>query len=177
MRFTRSLHKLTAFQAFGRLAQALAGYVSWRVFADYLTTSMATTPATYTTFWVVFLHREPSLAAWLRLLREFWRGGVLKSKVAMSFMALTMVFVIAIPTLTNSMTGYTPASRAFIKITEAKEGEARQQAMRFGYTDSLVRFANFKETLYIIHDGSRVGLTDHYPIPTTPQTGKFHHAH
>ncbi|KAK4446801.1 hypothetical protein QBC34DRAFT_496606 [Podospora aff. communis PSN243] len=160
---------------FGRLGQAIAGYVSWRVFADYLTTSMAARPATYTTFWVVFLHREPSLAAWLRLIREFWRGGVLNSKIAMGFMSLTMLFVISIPTLTNSMTGYTPTFQAFVRTQDPIPKSSSSNlvitvATKGGLISprpdsSLTLFATFQETLYVIHDGSRVGLDDGYAIP------------
>ncbi|KAK0653027.1 hypothetical protein B0T16DRAFT_110220 [Cercophora newfieldiana] len=152
----------------GRLAQALAGYVSWRVFADYLTTSMAAKPATYTTFWVVFLHREPSLAAGLRLLREFFRGGALNSKVAMAFMSWTFLFVLSIPTLANSMTGYGPVSAAFIRTPDIKHdsnsSDNAQPSNWLSLRSSLTRFYNFRETMYLIHDGARVGLTNDFPI-------------
>ncbi|KAK0619454.1 hypothetical protein B0T14DRAFT_455773 [Immersiella caudata] len=159
----------------GRLGQGIVGYVSWRVFADYLTISMAARPATYTTFWVVFLHREPSLAAWVRLLREFWRGGVLNSRTAMTFMSLTMLFVLSIPTLMNSMTGYTPMSAAFIRTDDYKLSQALQLAnsttpIRSGPQTlpgaSQSVFWGFQEVIYIIHDGARVGLTDEHPVPS-----------
>ncbi|KAK3389927.1 hypothetical protein B0H63DRAFT_446085 [Podospora didyma] len=53
-----------------RLGQALMAYISWRTFADYVATSMITHSVTYSSFWVIFLHKEPSLTSVLRLIRD-----------------------------------------------------------------------------------------------------------
>jgi hypothetical protein len=93
----------------------------------------------------------------------------------MTFMSLTMLFVISIPTLTNSMTGYTPTFKAFVRtedpitrpsqfspnVTVIAEGGALAPASG----SSLTLFRSFQETLYVIHDGSRVGLADDYAVP------------
>jgi len=119
------------------------------VFADYLTTSMATTPATYTTFWLLFLHREPTITGWFRLLREFCRGHVLQSKAASAFVTFSVLFVVSLPTLTSSMAAYTPSITPFIRLDDS----------------ALIPFGDIKETLYVIHDGSRIGLQDNFAVP------------
>ncbi|KAK3378805.1 hypothetical protein B0T24DRAFT_522841 [Lasiosphaeria ovina] len=132
----------------GRLGQAIMAYFSWRVFADYVTTSIVDSPITYATFWIIYLYREPSLTSCFRLIRDFWRGHVLDSKCAMVFMLLTMFFLLSFPTLASAMTGYVMANRAYIRSTDL----------------SLIRFPDLMPTAYLIHDGSRINLTDDYPI-------------
>ncbi|CAI4213576.1 unnamed protein product [Parascedosporium putredinis] len=57
--------------AVGRGGQALLVFVSWQAFAKYMTISMATKPATYTTFWALFVHQEVTLLSVCHLLRDF----------------------------------------------------------------------------------------------------------
>lgn len=106
-------------------------------------------PATYTTFWIVYLHREPSLLSWVRLLREAWRGGVARSRLAVAFIIWTMFFLISIPTLTGAMAGYSPVNRAFIRRSDS----------------SMIPFSDLSTAAYVIRDGSRIGLTDNYHVP------------
>ncbi|KAK0707852.1 hypothetical protein B0H67DRAFT_647991 [Lasiosphaeris hirsuta] len=134
----------------GQIGQFAASVISFKVFTDYVTVSMATTPVTYVTFWTIYLHQETSVRAWIQLMREFWSGGVLKSKIAIVFIAYAMLFLISIPTLAGAMTGYTPIIDPFIRRNDS----------------SLIPFRELAKVSYIIQDGSRVGLTDNYVVPS-----------
>lgn len=91
------------------------------------------------------------------VIRDFIARRRLKSKTAMIFMAVTMLFVLAWPTVASAMTGYDSNNVAFIKI---KDG-------------SLIPFASFIPLLYVIHDGSRIdGLTDEYLVPCCSEASK-----
>lgn len=58
------------------------------------------------------------------------------------------------------MTGYTPAVGAFIRTDDSIQTKFPSPVA----SAALLAFRSFEETLYIIHDGSRVGLTDDYPV-------------
>ena len=112
---------------------------------------MARSPATFATFWIMYLHQEASLATWFRLIREFWRGHTMKSLWATTFIALSMLFVIAFPTLAGAMTGYTPAIQAFVRRDDS----------------SFVLFSELELTAYVIHDGARINRTNGHVVPLT----------
>ncbi|KPM44322.1 hypothetical protein AK830_g2296 [Neonectria ditissima] len=140
----------------GRGGQTVLAWVTWRVFADFLTVSIATKPATYTTFFIVFLQRENSLNSIYLICRDFIfvRGG-LSSKVATYFMVATMAFVLASPTFASSMTGYTTADRAYVTLND----------------DNMFSFSEAKPIAYMIHDGSRIGLENDYAVPFAENSG------
>lgn len=128
----------------GRAGQAALAFFSWNVFSDYVTTSMDVSPITYQTFWVIFLHKEPTLFSVIRLTRDFVSYRRLNSIVAMVFMIATIIFALVFPTLASAMTGYTPVNKAFVQNENG----------------NLVPFSDFQVVAYIIHDGSRVNLTN-----------------
>lgn len=77
--------------------------------------------------------------------------------IAMIFMVVTMLFVLAWPTIASAMTGYDSNNVAFVKIRDG----------------SLIRFNSFSPLLYTIHDGSRLdGLTDEYLVPCCSDSGQ-----
>ncbi|KAI0852834.1 hypothetical protein F5Y00DRAFT_272463 [Daldinia vernicosa] len=130
----------------GRGGQALMAFMSWRVFADYVTTSMEFAPVTFTVFSIIFLQDEPSFFSTISIIRAFISGRGLKSKVAMVFMVLTMVFIIAWPTVAGAMTGYTTIGKAFVPDID----------------NNYISYSSFKPLAYIVHDGGRVNLTSNY---------------
>ncbi|KAG8157774.1 hypothetical protein KVR01_012436 [Diaporthe batatas] len=132
----------------GRIGQSLLAYFSWRAFSVYVRASMETTPVTYRTYWTIFMQNHASVQSIFRLVRDFTTKRGLRSKVAMVFMILTMVFVMAFPTLASAMTGYTANNEAVIKF-----GNGTQTP-----------FENFNQIVAIIHDGGRVNLTDEYMV-------------
>lgn len=148
-----SMSNRAAFQVAGRLGQALFAFVAWRIFGDYVTTSMDEVPVTYATFWLIFLFREPSYKSIYCLTRDFRLHRVLKSRVALVFIIFTMLFVLAFPTILSAMTGY----------------QAAVQALVATYDGSLARRTSFREILYLVNDGDRVpqlNLTAGYVVTT-----------
>jgi len=141
----------------GRLGQAILVYVSWKVFSDYVTTSMELSPVTYRTFWTIFIQRDVTVPSTANMLHDFISRRGLTSKVAMVFMISTMVYLLMFPTLASAMTGYTGNVKAFIS-------DANQ---------TFLPFSEFIPMAFIIHDGARVNLTDEYQVlaRATPYSG------
>ncbi|ORY54948.1 uncharacterized protein BCR38DRAFT_310813, partial [Pseudomassariella vexata] len=128
---------LMDWQLVGRFGQTILAYVSWRTFADYISTSMAHSPITYRTFWIVFIQNEPGLTSIFRLMRDSIKYRRLELVVAMLFMVATMVFLLAWPTLASAMTGYTTANEAYIKSLD---------------DENTIKFSYLKPLSYVIHD-------------------------
>lgn len=103
---------------------------------------------TYDTYWTFFMARDANLTNSLVLIRDFAVRKGLRSKVTMIIAVLTMVFVTSWPTIASAMTGYDSNNTGFINLTDSTQ----------------VPFSSFKPLLYVIHDGSRVGLSDDYPV-------------
>ncbi|KAI7776784.1 hypothetical protein LA080_004440 [Diaporthe eres] len=132
----------------GRLGQSLLAYFSWRAFSVYVRASMETAPVTYRTFWTSLMQSDASLLSIVALIRDFASKRGLRSKMAMAFMIITMVFVMVFPTLASAMTGYTANNEAVIKF-----GNGTQTP-----------FGRFRQLVAIIHDGDRVNLTAEYMV-------------
>lgn len=132
----------------GRAGQTLLAYISWNTFSKCLYSGMMTDPVTYQTFWTVFMQDGPSLWSIILIFRDFtWLRG-LRSKPIMFFMIITMIFVLAFPTLVSAMTGYSANNQAVVKMDDAKQ----------------VLFSEFEKARYVIHDGNRVNLRINYAI-------------
>ncbi|OTA56503.1 hypothetical protein K449DRAFT_306300, partial [Hypoxylon sp. EC38] len=127
----------------GRLGQILMAFISWRAFADYVTTSMGLAPVTYTTYFTMFLESEPSFFSTFRVVRAFISERGLKSRVSIIFIVWSMLFLIRWPTLASAMTGYTTLNKAFVPDNNG----------------NYIPFSDFQPIAYIIHDGWRVNLT------------------
>lgn len=92
------------------------------------------------------------------VIRDFIARRRLKSIAAMVFMTITMLFVLAWPTVASAMTGYDSNNVAFVKIRDG----------------SLIPFSSFVPLLYVIHDGSRIeGLTDEYLVPCCSEASRY----
>ena len=66
----------------------------------------------------------------------------------MAFMTATMLFILAFPTLVSAMSGYDSNVASRIE-----DGE-----------DNLIPFNKYSRALYVVHDGSRINLTDNYLV-------------
>jgi len=128
-------HKLV-----GRGGQAVVAYISWHVFAKYVTTSMQVTPVTFGTYRTIFLPNGGLFLATLHTIRDFVARHGLHSKIAMVFMVYTMIFTFVYPTLASAMTGYSANVAPFINTTEGE----------------YVPFGSFQFASFIIHDGWRI---------------------
>ncbi|RSL84040.1 hypothetical protein CEP51_004150 [Fusarium floridanum] len=132
----------------GRGGQTLLALISWRAFSDYLAVSIITKPTTYTTVWLLRFQTDPSFVSIMGLIHQFiWRRG-LASRTAMSFMVAAALLILAFPTIASSMTGYTTVNRAYIEVPET----------------GLIEFSTTYPAVYVIHDGSRIGLQDEYLV-------------
>ncbi|KAH4006604.1 hypothetical protein HBI13_161020 [Parastagonospora nodorum] len=127
---------------FGRGGQALLTFLSWKVFTQYVTTSMQVSPVTFSTFRTIFVQGEASaLGAW-RLVADFSRRRGLQSRLAMVFVVVTMVFILAFPVLASAMTGYSANVEPFVR------GEGAE----------YVPFEKLRALYFVVHDGDRIGL-------------------
>ena len=135
----------------GRLGQAILAWFSWNAFSAYVMISMVSSPITYRTYWAIYINKEPSFTSIPRIVVDFAKRRGLPSKIAMTFMILTMVFVLAFPTLASAMTGYNANSGSFV----------------VGYSGSLIPYSEFVPIVYVIHDGNRINLTADYPVNLT----------
>ncbi|KAI1421473.1 hypothetical protein F5Y12DRAFT_718434 [Xylaria sp. FL1777] len=133
----------------GRIGQGILAYFSWRTFADYATLSMETTPITYTTFIILFIERGPEFTSFCQLLRDFVLYRRLGSKISTAWVIFSMFFVLAWPTFIASASGYTPQTGPYV----------------VDINENFVPYNEFRLLAYIIHDGSRINLTDDYPVP------------
>ncbi|KAJ4985482.1 hypothetical protein SVAN01_09047 [Stagonosporopsis vannaccii] len=143
-------------QCVGRGGQLLLAIISWRVFARYLTICMETEPVTYRVFRTIFIESDVSILSTCRTIKSFVRQRGLRSKVAMVFMAATMVFVLAFPTLMSAMSGY----------------DANVGSRILDLEDNLIPFSNYSRAAYMIHDASRINKTNDYWIMLDEGRGK-----
>ena len=109
---------------------------------------MENEPVTYQVFRTIFIEHDASLLSTYRTIQSFVWQRRLRSKVTMVFMAATMVFIVAFPTLMSAMSGYD--SNVASRIQD-RDG-------------NLISFRDFERPIYVVHDGSRVNLTDDYLI-------------
>jgi hypothetical protein len=117
------------------------------VFVKYVTTVMETTPITFRTYRTIFWQDQTILAI-PRITRDFSSRLGLHSRLAMTFIVSTMIFIWTFPTLGSAMTGYSANVQAFVKVRDG----------------NLVPFNTFRRVYFIIHDGNRVNKTDDFPV-------------
>lgn len=110
---------------------------------------METAPVTYDTFWTVFMNDEPSFMGMVRMIRDFSTRRGLRSRLAMTFIILSMVFILAVPTLAGAMTGYSQNNEAFVA----------------DLSGNMYSFSQLSPILYTIHDGWRVDFDGDYAVP------------
>lgn len=109
---------------------------------------MMTNPITYQTFWAVYIRDGPSLWSILHTTKDLSLIRGLAPKSAMVFIILTMIFVLAFPTLSSAMTGYSANNRAMVNT--------------IGVTQAP--FSQFLEVRYVIHDGDRINKGANYAV-------------
>ncbi|KAK4225069.1 hypothetical protein QBC38DRAFT_501674 [Podospora fimiseda] len=99
----------------GRGGQGILAYISWRVFADFMATSITTTPVTYATFWKVYLERDSSLWAIGTLLSERSFYQSLRHKIVVAFTVFSLILTLVFPTAASAMTGYVTRTTPYIR--------------------------------------------------------------
>ncbi|KZM27916.1 uncharacterized protein EKO05_0010306 [Ascochyta rabiei] len=141
--------------AIGRGGQGLLALLSWQTFVQHVTTSMEIQPVTFNTYRTIFLQNESLILAIPRIIRDFSRRRGLHSRSAMVFIVLTMMFVLIFPTLGSAMTGYSGNVEAYVPDSAGNN----------------ILFSSFRPLYYVIHDGSRVNLTDDYEVLAVQEAG------
>lgn len=122
---------------------------------------MEVQPVTFNTFRIVFLQNESLVLAIPRIIRDFARRRGLQSKFAMTFIVMTMLFILIFPTLGSAMTGYSGNVEAYVPDT----------------SNNNIPFSSFRPLYYIIHDGDRVGLTKDYEVFAPSENGAHPQRH
>ena len=105
-------------------------------------------PVTFSTFFNMFLQKDPGPLATCSVLKDFTNLRGLCSNFAMAYIIGSMLFCLGYPTLAGSMTGYTTSFEPYLG------------------TDSglLIPLDQARRIAYTIHDGHRINLTDNYEV-------------
>lgn len=112
---------------------------------------MEVQPITYQLFRTIFLENEASLPSTYGTIKSLLWQRRLRSKTAMAFIAFTMVFILAFPTIASAMSGYDANVASYLPDREG----------------NFIPFNNFSRVLYVIHDGSRINQSEEYQIMDT----------
>ncbi len=113
-------------------------------------------PITLDTYRTIFLQNDTSIVAILRMIRDFAFRLRLQSIATMCFVVVTLIYILIFPTLGSAMTGYSANVGPYIPDRNG----------------SFIPFSEWRRTAYIIHDGSRINLTDEYHVSHLPQGTK-----
>jgi len=118
---------------------------------------MQVQPITYQLFRTIFLEKDASPVSIYRTIRSLIFERKLRSKIAMIFMAGTMIYILAFPTLASAMSGY----------------DANVGSYMPDQNGSLIPFRDFSKVVYVIHDGWRINQDGRYWIVEDPYSGMF----
>ena len=108
------------------------------VFTKGLTRSMEASSVSHDTFKAVTLQND-TITGLAILIKDFFKTGGRRAKVAMCWTILAGSFVLSVPTWLSAMTGYTADIKSFVQDKDS----------------TLVPAGNFKPVIYTIHDGAR----------------------
>lgn len=109
---------------------------------------MEVMPVTFRTYRTFFLQDQAPLFAIPNLIRDFSTRLALHSRIAMTFIVSTMIFLFTFPTLVSAMTGYQSNVKAFVPDTDG----------------NFMAFSGFVHHLYTIHDGDRINQTKEFVV-------------
>lgn len=139
----------------------------YRVFTKCLTRMMERSPVSLETFESVTLQNSSGRAL-VNLIRDYSTNGGARAKLSVSWMILSLSYVLGFPTLMSAMTGYsgTPwhSQGPDGKATNCGSVLATSQPYIQTPDGSQVQWSSFRLANYIIHDGWRVGLTGDYIV-------------
>lgn len=123
----------------GRGGQVLLTYVAYRVFTKSLGRAMEGSQVSYHTF-AAFAFEPGTVTGVFMLARDFASNRSLRSKMIVSWALVSTLYIVAFPTLSSAMTGYTSVMEAYL--------EDKSQ--------NLVRWELFREVVYSIEDADRI---------------------
>lgn len=131
-----------------RGAQTVLWFISYMVFASALLRVIEMTPTPYRSFMSVSIEGATLTTAWL-VFADLMRHRKKRSAVLFFFIGFSTIYILFLPTLLSTMTGYVPAPKLFIRLPS---------------TGLLVDFATVKEGM-VFYDGERLGLKNGTCIP------------
>ena len=135
----------------GRGGQAILLYVAFNVFTMTLSRTMEADPVSYGTF-ESMAFTSPTFVSPFILIRDFVTNKGLRARVAVAWTIIASFFVLAFPTLNDTMSGYSTNMEAFLKDSSG----------------ILVPWSNYSEVQFVINDGTRVGLQNPTYITDNP---------
>lgn len=138
----------------GRLGQTVLVYYSWKALSTYVRVSMETRPATFETFFTIYLEDAASIKSTARMIRDFSTRQRLQSRIAMGFIITSMLYILAWPTLAGAMTGYTSAEKAYMSSIDG----------------NLTPMDKVYPVLYVIHDSWRINLRGNYLVTAVSES-------
>ena len=147
----------------GRGGQAILLYVAFNVFTMTLSRTMETDPVSYGTF-ESMAFTSPTFVSPFILIRDFATNRGLRARAAVAWTILASLFVLAFPTLNDTVSGYSTNMEAFLKDNSG----------------ILVPWSHYSEVQFVIDDGDRVGLRNPAYItddPSSPSSCALHGPH
>lgn len=123
----------------GRGGQVLLTYVAYRVFTKSLARAMEGSQVSYHTF-AAFAFEPGTVTGMFMLAKDFASNRSLRSKMIVSWVLVATLYIVAFPTLSSAMTGYTSIVAAYL------EDKSQNQ----------VRWELFRRVYYIIEDADRI---------------------
>jgi hypothetical protein len=137
----------------GRGGQFILLYVTFKVFAMTLSRTMETEPVSYGTF-ESMAFTSPTFVSPFILIRDFVTNKGLRARVAVGWTIIASFYVLAFPTLNDTVSGYSTNMEAFLEDNSG----------------ILVPWSNYTEVQFVIHDGERIGLQSPTYISDNPST-------
>jgi len=123
----------------GRGGQMLLTYIAYHIFTKSLTRTMEDSQVSYHTF-AAFAFESGTTTGLFMLAKDFASNRSLRSKMIVSWVLAATLHIVAFPTLSSAMTGYTSVMEAYL--------EDKSQ--------NLIRWALFTSVSYIIVDADRI---------------------
>lgn len=137
----------------GRGGQFILLYIAFKVFTMALSRTMETEPVSYGTF-ESMAFTSPTFVSPFILIRDFVTNRGLRARVAVAWTIIASFYVLAFPTLNDTISGYSTNMQAFLKDNSG----------------ILVPWSNYTEVQFVINDGERVGLRTPTYVTDNPTT-------
>jgi hypothetical protein len=143
----------------GRGGQALLTLLIYRVLSQSLLYSMETRPSSFRKFSATAFETGTftALRVFIQDLHRKRRGRNLQSTLMVLAFVLCTSYVLAFPTILSGITGYQAKSDAFCENPD---------------DGSLFNTDQLERIVFRISDGSRIGLSDDYPV--TENSGRYY---
>jgi hypothetical protein len=137
----------------GRGGQAILLYVAFKVFTMTLSRTMETEPVSYGTF-ESMAFTSPTFVSPFILIRDFATNKGLRARVAVAWTIIASFYVLAFPSLNDTMSGYSTNMEAFL----------------LDDSGILVPWSNYSKVRFTINDGERIGLQNPTYVADDPST-------